>query len=223
MKTCRVALGRIMKRLLLLLIICLTGVVASAQYDYDYDKYDLKQKPKRERERDRVPKQTNPNLSNWNVGGFINAGFSSDLILVDLSPIVTYRPIHWFEAGAGFLYQYINLINYFPAPYERFNKYHTFGGRVFPRAYVWKNLFLQPEYMLISGQGVVYDYFGHPVGKFRKSFHNAFAGAGYNFDVSDRAYLTMLISVNLTTNELMPYRRPIYSFGFQMRMGRAQN
>ncbi len=210
-----------MKRFILFILLCGAGSFAFAQYDYDYDKYDLKQKTKKEKkERDREPKR-DVDLSNWSAGGFVNAGFSSDLIVIDLSPIVTYRPVQWFEVGAGFLYQYINLLNYYPAPYSEFNKYHTFGGRVFPRAYVWKGLFVQPEYMLISGEVVVLDYLGYPVDKFRKTFHNLFAGGGYNFEISDRTSLTMLISVNLTTNDLMPYRRPIYSFGFQTRLGKG--
>ena len=178
-----------MKKNLLLVLLLLVCVAVRAQYDYEDE--DFKKKPPK------PPRETGDRKfdpSKLSLGGFAAASFG-DIIYVDISPVVAYRFTDRLALGAGAIYQYLNWRAYnYPPPY---NTSHTYGGRVFPRVFLWRELFIQPEYMLLNTE-ITVDY-GGSYTEYRENFHNIFAGAGYNFPISDRAYFTILASVNLTT------------------------
>src|SRR4051812_37749435 len=163
---------------------------------YDYDDEDLKKKkPESPKVEDAKPdRKFDP--SKLSIGGFFGASFG-DVIYVEVSPVAAYRFHPRFALGAGFIYQYLNYKDYYPAPY---NQTHIIGGRLFPRFFVWQELFIQLEYEPLNAE-VVYIGGGNvPVGEVRQTFHNVFAGGGYNIPIGDKAYFTILATINLTEN-----------------------
>jgi len=182
---------------------------------YDYEDEDLKKKPKTETKKEK--KAPNPDRkfdpNNLSVGGFFGASFGN-VVYVDVSPVVAYRFHKRFALGAGFIYQYLNYKDLYQPPWQDLNKTNIFGGRIFPRVFVWEELFVQIEYMPLNAEVESRDVNGNIDGEIRETFHNAFAGAGYNIPIGDRAYFTILASINITTNLLYPTRQPALSFGF---------
>lgn len=204
-----------MKKILFFLAtLLLTANALFAQYDYEDD--DLKKKPKTEtKEKSSAPapdRKFKP--SNLSIGGYFGLSFGN-VVFVDVSPVAAYRFHKRFALGAGVIYQYLNYKDYYPPPYQDYNKTQTFGGRIFPRVFIWEELFAQVEYMIVNGEVAYVDQSTLlPVYEIRETFHNVFFGAGYNIPIGDRAYFTILFSINLTENTLYPNRQPYISFGF---------
>ncbi len=201
------------KSLFLLPVFLLTVHSLYAQYDYEDE--DLKKKTKTEtKEKKETPtadKKFDPN--NLSIGGYFGLSFGN-VVFVDVSPVVAYRFHKRFALGTGVIYQYLNYKDYYPPPYQDYNKTQTFGGRIFPRVFIWEELFAQIEYMVVNGEVAFVDQFGNPAYEIRETFHNAFFGAGYNIPMGANAYFTILFSINLTENTLYPDRQPYFSFGF---------
>ncbi len=193
------------KRILSILFICFIGSgILFAQYDYEDE--DFKKKPK-------PPPTTNPDKKfdpkKLSIGGFFGAGFG-DIVFVDISPVAMYRFHDRFAFGTGFIYQYFYFRQFQPPS----NRFSTYGGRAFPRVFVWKELFTQLEYMVINIQTDVIDQTGLVV-KTSGTFHNAFLGLGYNIPLGDsNSFMTILVSINLNENVIYPRRQPLVSFGF---------
>jgi len=200
-------------RFFLPLLILLAGVQpAFAQYDYDDDQLKKPKKEKSPSPARNPDRKFDPNK--MSIGGYFGASFGS-YVFVDVSPIVAYRFHPRFELGTGVIYQYVNYKDYYLPPYQDLNKTNTFGGRIFPRVFVWDQLFVQMEYSIVNGE-VAYVDPGTQIiiGESRETFHNVFAGGGYNVPIGENSYFTILISVNLTENLLYSTRQPYVSFGF---------
>ncbi|HXH17962.1 MAG TPA: hypothetical protein VNJ07_02675 [Chitinophagales bacterium] len=211
----------------LLVILCAAAYTSFAQYDYEDD--DLKKKPKPPKEDRRAGRDDGKgfDLSRMSVGGMFNFSYGggyfdgvteySNILYLDISPIVTYQLIEdRLDIGGGVIYQFqrYDAVTIFGTRYE--NKSHTYGGRMFPRVYIFEGLFAQLEYVIWNGDVVLVDQLGYILDKARMTFHNAFAGAGYKFPIGGSAYFTLLGSVNLNTNLLYPKRQFFLSFGFGM-------
>lgn len=180
---------------------------ALAQYDYDDE--DLKKKPKTEQKKETPTSDKKFDLNKLSVGGYFGLSFG-DIVFVDISPVAAYRLHKRVAVGAGVIYQYLNYKDYYPPPIDKSSNY---GGRIFPRVFVWDELFAQLEYMVINGE-VYYDNGTGFYQEARETFHNVFAGAGYNVPIGENSYFTILFSINLTENLLYPNRQPYISFGF---------
>lgn len=201
-------------RFLLCVIFLLSAITLFAQYDYEDE--DLKKKPQTEtKEKKPTPapdRKFKP--ENLSIGGYFGLSFGN-VVFVDVSPVAAYRFHKRFALGTGVIYQYLNYKDYYPPPYQDYNKTQTFGGRIFPRVFIWEELFAQMEYMVLNGEvAYVNTGTGLPAYEIRETFHNVFFGAGYNIPMGDRAYFTILFSINLTENTLYPNRQPYISFGF---------
>ena len=161
-------------------------------------------------------------MFNFSFGGRFFDGITeySNILYLDISPIVGYQLIEdRLEIGTGVIYQFQRYDAYVRAYGLSFDniKSHTYGGRVFPRVYIFQGLFAQLEYLIWNGQ-VSEIYFSnagtYAIRDIRLTFHNAFAGVGYRFPVGERAFFTIIGSINLNTNLLYPRRQPFVNFGF---------
>lgn len=202
------------KSIFLLLIFSLTVHSLFAQYDYEDD--DLKKQPKTEtKEKKSIPAADKKfDRNNLSVGGYFGLSFGN-VVFIDVSPVVAYRFHKRFALGTGVIYQYLNYKDYYPPPYQSYNKTQTFGGRIFPRVFIWEELFAQIEYMVVNGEVAYVDQSTLlPVYEIRETFHNVFFGAGYNIPMGENSFFTILFSINLTENTLYPNRQPYISFGF---------
>jgi len=198
---------------LMVIVLLAVSQIAFAQYDYDDDDLKRPKKPKEETStkddsKNTIKKDKKFDVTKLSFGGYLGAQFGT-ITRVDISPILAYRVVDRLTVGVGLIYQYVNYGNYYPPPID---KAHTYGGRIFPRVFIWESLFAQVEYMILNAE--VYDFGGNFPIEFRETFHNVFLGAGYNIPIGGNSYLTILLSVNLTENLYYPTRRVIYSFGF---------
>lgn len=199
-----------MKRTLkyLLLATCLLFTLpAVAQYD---DEGEFGPPPKEAPTDDNNGPRLDRGLrEKFAIGGFFNMTFG-DVIYLDISPIVFFRPIERLQFGTGFIYQYINDRRFRP-PY----KSNLIGGRTFGRVFVWDNLFVQLEYNVINGDFFeVYNSTTGTYEDFRATYHTMFGGGGYNVPIGENSFLSLMVLVNLNTNLIYPQRRPFVNIGF---------
>lgn len=209
-----------MKRYALFIFFLLFATHVFAQYDYEDEDLKKRKPENNEKKEEKKTDGTTPDNPNkkfdknkLSVGGFFGASFGN-VIYVEVSPVAAYRFHKRFALGVGFIYQYLNYKDYYPPPWQDYNKTNIFGGRIFPRAFVWEELFVQLEYMPLNAEVAYVDGNGTPLGEVRETFHNVFAGAGYNIPLGENSYFTILASINLTENLVYPSRQPFISFGF---------
>ncbi len=224
-------------RAVLVLAIMLFAGFAHAQYDYDDDYKQKKTKTPKNTEETEDADDIEPakvrrgndgkgfEFNKMSVGGIFNFSYGagyfdgyyeySNILYLEISPIVTYQLIEKrLDIGAGVIYQFqkfdVEALNFASQEY----KYHTYGGRIFPRVYIWQGLFAQLEYVVQNGDVTVFDPNNGTYRDTRMTFHNAFAGGGYSFPLGGAGYFALLVYINLNTNLLYPERRPFFSFGF---------
>ena len=217
-----------MRTFLSVFIAVLMGLhVVYAQYDYDDDYSQKKPKPPKTEKSVKRSDGKGFDLDKMSVGGIFNFSYGSgycdgyfeysNILYLEISPIVTYQLIEdRLDIGTGVIYQFqkfdvrANGSNFVPQEY----KYNTYGGRIFPRVYIWEGLFAQLEYVVQNGNVTIFDPYNYTTRDTRMTFHNAFLGAGYSFPIGGAGYFALLVNVNLNTNLLYPERRPFFSFGF---------
>jgi hypothetical protein len=144
-------------------------------------------------------------LSRLDFGGYLGAQFG-DVTLIDVSPIVTYRVTEKFNAGIGLTYQYYK-INYTGYPDYKTSSY---GGSVFARYYIWRDLFAHVEYapLYVSYNDPVYQQEG------TTWVHDFLIGGGYRQWIGQKAYMSLMILWNVNETYYSPYRNPIIRIGF---------
>lgn len=195
-------------------LILFMGTITAQEYDYDYDhsRSDKDTKPLK------VKKDRKFDKSKMSVGGFGGFGFSGDFVFLDLSPIVAYRVIEKMQIGVGVTYQYQNLGDYYKgSQYEHFNKVHLYGGQIFDRFFIWKNLFAQIQYNVLNTEWGEYRYELNGAPHYtatRKTFHTVFGGGGYNVPIGLNSFLSLMLMINLNENDLYPNRQPHFNLGF---------
>jgi len=213
---------KIMKHIITI-IFFLTSLMAvhNAFAQYDYDDGDLKPRKSREHTEEVQEKQPDQtpvsdkkfDKSKLRIGGNLGLSFGS-FIFINLSPAVSYLVHERVEVGAGFIFQYVNYRNYYRDNYglPELDKNITYGANIWPRVYIWNQLFAQLEYQIVNGEVAFESQTGFH--ERRQTFHTVFLGAGYNAPIGNKAYLTLIAQINLTTNLLYPTRQPTFRFGF---------
>ena len=149
---------------------------------------------------------------NWHklrLGGNLSASFGSYTI-VGADPRVGYMITKWLQPGIGgsYYFQYLNQGSY------RL-KAHTYGGKVYVKAFVWRDLFLLGEGTLETFTykeriGTVWNPQWSSI-----SYGNVFAGGGYNVQVGERAWLSLSLTTNLITNRFYDKHRLYFNTGFE--------
>lgn len=158
------------------------------------------------------PKQKNHDiLDRIDFGGYLGAQFGT-ITVIDVSPLASYRITESFHAGLGFTYQYFKDSRYTP-------DYSTssYGGSIFARYFIWRNLFAHLEYAPLYVN--YYDYYDNGSGGYYRVkgatwIHDLLIGAGYRQWIGERAYMSLMVLFNVNESYYSPYRNPIIRIGF---------
>jgi len=184
----------------------------------------------------RLKRTPNPD-SFWRrvyLGG--NLGFQFGSVTgFNVSPEVRVRVVDQFYLGAGFIYQFFRVNNYFYDTTDReYVSYtsNTFGGRIFARYYLsgfldnWAgNFFAHVEYEYLHyiipfeydprGRYIdIYTGYHYSKGKETLQINSVFVGGGYRQFLSQRAFIDFLILFNLNDSPESPYANPVFRLGF---------
>jgi hypothetical protein len=132
---------------------------------------------------------------------------------INVSPEAAYKVTDNFFAGIGFTYQYIKDKRYYP--YYSTNAY---GGKLFARYYVWRDLFAQAEYdpLYLTYYDYYYDATGNYIDRIKQStwVHDILLGGGYRQWMGNKAYVSLEVMFNINESLYSPYRNPIIRIGF---------
>ena len=140
------------------------------------------------------------------TGGNLGLQFGNQT-LVDVSPLIGYMFTERLSFGRGFTYQYyrLNSIDY---------STHIFGGRLFGRYLVIKNLFAHAEYELMNYEGITIDSSGIQSDPRRVDIHSMFIGGGFRQPIGMRSAFLIMVLVNLIDDDYSPYNNPLIRAGF---------
>lgn len=181
--------------LILLLVFLLIGSFADAQDTATRTNGEQNRKYK-ERTIDRIF-----------FGGYLGMQFGT-ITYIDISPQATYRVSKNFFAGLGLTYLYMKDKRYMP-------EYTTngYGGKVFGRYHVWRDLFVQLEYDPLY-RTYKYTETGVPIDETGIWIHDILVGGGYRQWLGNRSFVTLAIYYNINESYYSPYRNPIINIGF---------
>jgi hypothetical protein len=150
-------------------------------------------------------------LDRIDFGGYLGAQFG-DVTAINISPLATYRITNTFYAGLGFTYQYYKDNRYIPAYSSS-----SYGGNIFARYFIWRDLFAHLEYAPLYVN--YYDYVDNGSGgyytvKNATWVHDFMLGGGYRQMIGDRASMSIMMLFNVNESYYSPYRNPIIRIGF---------
>ncbi len=131
---------------------------------------------------------------------------------INVSPEAAYKVTDHFFAGLGLTYQYFKDKTYDPAYTS-----NAYGGKIFARYYVWKDLFAQVEYdPLYLDYRYVLDNVGNPIARTKQGtwVNDILLGGGYRQWISGKAYVSLEVLFNINETIYSPYSNPIIRIGF---------
>ncbi|MBW6460281.1 MAG: hypothetical protein K0B08_06865 [Bacteroidales bacterium] len=137
-------------------------------------------------------------LDRMDFGGYLGAQFGT-ITMVNVSPQVTYRITEKFHAGLGINYLYYRDKRFTP-PYSL----SAYGGSVFTRYFVWRDLFAHLEYAPL--------YISFP--DYHAWVHDLMVGGGYRQWLGQRSYVVLMVLFNVNESFYSPYSNPIIRIGF---------
>lgn len=159
------------------------------------------------------PKQKNHDiLDRIDFGGYLGAQFGT-ITVIDVSPLASYRITESFHAGLGFTYLFFKDSRY-PLDYST----SSYGGSIFARYFIWRDLFAHIEYapLYVTYYNYYFDNTGNYSYRDKGStwVHDFLVGGGYRQLISERAYVTLMVLFNVNESYYSPYRNPIIRIGF---------
>jgi len=158
------------------------------------------------------PKQKNHSiLDRIDFGGYLGAQFGT-ITVIDVSPLASYRITESFHAGVGFTYLYFKDSRYSP-DYSA----SSYGGSIFARYFIWRDLFAHLEYAPLYV--TYYDYYDNGSGGYYRVksatwVHDFMVGGGYRQWIGERAFMSLMVLFNVNESFYSPYRNPIIRIGF---------
>jgi hypothetical protein len=149
--------------------------------------------------------------SRVDLGGYLGAQFGT-VTLIEIAPLASYRVTDNFHAGLGLNYQYYKDTYYTP-DYSA----SSYGGNIFARYFIWRDLFAHVEYAPLYVN--YYDYFDNGSGGYFRVKESAWAhdfmiGGGYRQMIGEKAFMSLMILWNVNESYYSPYRNPIIRIGF---------
>lgn len=135
------------------------------------------------------------------TGGNFGLQFGT-ITFIDLSPLIGYRVTDKISVGVGITYQYYR---YKSSSYDF--QTNVYGGRVFARYFIRKNLFAHTEYEILNLQA--YDLYPPQ----RVNVGSLLVGGGYIQRFGNSSGFTAMILYNLTPSTYTPYQNPIIRMG----------
>jgi hypothetical protein len=161
----------------------------------------------------RLPKKQKSHdfLSRIDIGGYLGAQFGT-VTLIEISPMATYRVTEKFHAGLGLTYQYYKDTYYTP-DYSA----SSYGGSLFARYFIWRDLFAHVEYAPLYVN--FYDYYDNGSGGYYRVkgaawAHDFMIGGGYRQWIGEKAFMSLMFLWNVNESYYSPYRNPIIRIGF---------
>ena len=153
-----------------------------------------------------VQKQKNSSNqpSRWFTGGMLGAGFSSYSSYVQVAPIIGYKITPALHAGTRITYIYEGFKDSYTG--HKYNL-HNYGASIFMRYALFRFLFLQTEYEVLSVP--VFPYEGD-----RRSVNSFFVGGGIMQNIGGNGFATISILYNVLDSQYSPYSNPLIRIGF---------
>lgn len=147
-------------------------------------------------------------LERIDFGGYLGVQFGT-VTLINVSPLASYRVTEQFHAGLGLTYQYYKDNTYEPAYSSS-----AYGGSIFARYFIWRDLFAHVEYAPLYITNFVY----YPPGSFQEDkapwAHDILVGGGYRQWIGEKASISMMMLFNVNETIYSPYSNPIIRIGF---------
>ena len=133
-------------------------------------------------------------------GGNLGLQFGT-ITFIDASPLIGYRLTDKLSLGTGISYMY------YREKFPGFQEFSTsiYGGRLFGRYIIYKNLFAHTEYEVLNLESFDINR--------RINVTNILVGGGYRQHLGGRAYLNLLALWNINETADSPYRNPIIRMG----------
>ncbi len=141
--------------------------------------------------------------SRWFVGGMLGGGFSTYSSYAEVAPLIGYKVTPNFHVGSRITYIFQSYKDYYTG--QRINL-HIYGGSLLARYGLFKFLFVQSEYEILSVP--VYPYEGT-----RTAVNSLFVGGGL-MQSSGNGFATVGIFYNVLDNPNSPYSNPLIRIGF---------
>ena len=154
------------------------------------------------------PKHKSQNiLDRIDFGGYLGIQFGS-VTLINISPLVSYRITPKFHAGLGLTYQYYKDNTYSPGYSSS-----AYGGSIFLRYFIWRDLFVHFEYAPMYITNFYYPP-GIPTVDKAPWAQDVLIGGGYRQWIGQKAYMSLMLLWNLNQTIYSPYSNPIFRIGF---------
>lgn len=154
-----------------------------------------------------------PKLKNHNIldridfGGYLGAQFG-DVTFIEISPLASYRITPKFHAGLGLTYMYYNYSD----PYTKYSS-SSYGGSVFARYFIWRDLFVHAEYAPLYRTYSTPPNIPATLDKAPWA-QDVLIGGGYRQWVGDKAFMSIMFLWNINESIYSPYSNPIIRIGF---------
>lgn len=149
-------------------------------------------------------------LWNWDnvfIGGIPGFGMSNTTVTANIAVEAGYFLHKRFAIGARFNYLF------YRDTYYDFN-FNIFGGGPFARGYIWKGIFGQLEYEMLSvGDFRIVDSFGQLLGTVRIRTNALLIGGGYHGNYDDGFGYYAAILFNVLQTETFIYPNPSIRIG----------
>ncbi len=139
------------------------------------------------------------------IGGGLGLQFGT-ITLIDVSPVIGYRITERFVAGIGGTYQYYKE-NFNDPTYPDYSA-NIYGGSIYARYYVWRDLFGHAEYQYLT-----YTPWNKDV---RVDVNSYLLGAGYRAWLGNNFAATIVVLFDLNEGMYSLYQNPIMRIGFQV-------
>jgi hypothetical protein len=148
-------------------------------------------------------------LDRIDFGGYLGASFSSNATYIEVSPLASYRITPKFHAGLGLTYMYSSYSD----PYMKYSS-SSYGGSIFARYFVWRDLFLHLEYAPLYRPDFI--PYPNPSPNVHESpwAQDVLIGGGYRQWVGDKAFMSLMFLWNVNETVYSPYINPIIRIGF---------
>jgi hypothetical protein len=147
------------------------------------------------------------------VGGGVQLSFGT-ITAVGASPIVGYRVTPNWAVGVGGTYTYYKDKRFNPA-YET----SIYGGNVFTRYTIWKNLFAHAELGVTNWEAPIIDIYGHYAGVRRINSWSAPLGGGYAQPLGGNSFFEIMALYDVLYDPATSYSGSPFTFRAGVNIG----
>jgi len=130
------------------------------------------------------------------------------ITLINVTPFIAYKITEKFISGLGFTYEYYSDKRFIPN-----YKTNIYGGSVFARYYVFKDIFAHGEYEILSYKPSIYSIYQNDD---RISVESYLLGAGYRQWIGENSSVNFLILWNFNESVYSLYQNPVIRISFSI-------